>query len=234
MLEGLKFVFNYEPVDAEREHARRLEAWRAQLDMVRRQLQQLGFPDSLYARWLNHLENALRPTALALPFDHLRQHLSESVRLCLEWCAYALEDEGRVDESEAARELANQLRELMASEAINGLPESVRHIYSSHLQAVLDALDLASIDGSQSLRKAAKAAVVDIVVHDDEIGDVAATGNDESKSFIQRAGAVLGKAFDLAKKGGDAADGIDKVAKLATTHGPRAAELLGWVADKLP
>lgn len=234
MLDGLKFVFDYEPMDAEREHARRLEAWRAQLDMVRRHLHRMGFPDALYMRWLNMLDNALRPTALAHPFEHLRQHANESVRLCLAWCAYALEDEGGADEAEAAEELAKQLRELLASEALNALPESVQHIYATHLQAVLDALDLARIDGSQSLRKAAKAAAMDIVAHQDEILDVAATATDASKGFVQKAGSALGKAFDLAKKGGEAADGIEKIAKLVVTHGPKAAELLGWAADRLP
>lgn len=234
MLDGLKFVFNYEPVDAEREHARRLEAWRGQLDMVRRQLHRMGFPDALYVRWLNHLENALRPTALGQPFEHLKQHLSEPVRLCLAWCAYALEDEGGAEEAEAAEELARQLRELLASEALNALPDSVQHVYTNHLQAVLDALDLSRIDGSQSLRKAAKAAAVDIVAHQDEILDVAATATDASKSFVQKAGSALGKAFDLAKKGGEAADGIEKISKLVATQGPKAAELLGWVAARLP
>lgn len=233
MVEGLTRLFAYQPVDAEREHARRLEAIHLQLDLAEKQLSSRGFPEDLYRHQFYRVRQAFRPALLQQGFDHVRSSMDESVRLCFSWCAYAMDDEGESVGSAEVSDLVDQLRSLLDSPEMATLPPSVRDLLTTHLAALLDAFSLAEIEGGSTLRKAAKAAAADLVAHADEIDSAAHSATPDQAGFMKRCGATLKRAMDAAAAGGKGVEGVEKMIKFATERGPQALELAGEVLKQL-
>lgn len=233
MVDGLSRLFAYQPVDAEREHARRLEAIQLQLDLAEKQLSASGFPEDLYRHQFYRVRQVFRPALLQQGFDQVRNAMDESVRLCFSWCAYALDDEGESVGSAEVSDLIEQLRALLNSSQMATLPPGVRDLLITHLAALLDAFNLTDIEGGSSLRKAAKAAAADLVAHADEIDSAAQTATPDQAGFMKRCGATLKRAMDAAATAGKGVEGVEKMIKFATERGPQALELAGEVLKQL-
>lgn len=233
LVEGFKQLFAYAPKDAEREHARRMEALLLQLDLAEAQLRKDKFPEVLFRRQFGKLREAFRPALMHQPFAHARGNLDEAARLCIDWVGFALPDEGEALDPSEAQMLANQLEELLASPLLADLPSSVRDLLAVHLRAVLEAIAMADIEGAAPLQKAAKAAATDLVIHADEIDACARSASDGQSTFLKRCGSALKHAMEAASLGGKGAEGVEKMLKLATERGPRALELAKDVMNQL-
>lgn len=224
MAEGLTKLFAYDPKDLEREHARRIEAWRVQVDTVRMQLRVNHFPEELYDRWLRQLEDVLQPALLRQSFDTFKAAVSESVRLCLQWCAYALPNEEVIEGEEELGYLLGVLRELLSSPELAALPGWMQELFATHLNAVLEGAELARIDGGGQLRKAVRSAFVDLTATAKDVDEVAEKSTSSQRSFIAKVGQTIKKGAEVAASTGKAFDGIEKVWKIAAEHGPAALE----------
>lgn len=233
MVEGFKQFFDYVPMDAEREHARRMEAVLLQLDLAEVQLAKDNFPEQLFRRQFGKLREAFRTSLMHQPFSHVRSNVDESVRLCLDWVAFALPDEGEVLDTTNAKLLATQLDELLKNPALADLPPSLRDLFSVHLRAILDALGMVDIEGSVPLQKAVKVAATDLVVHAEEIDAYATTAPVNQASYLKKCGAKLKQVMDAAAQGGKGVEGVDKMIKFVSERGPQAIDFVKDIAQQL-
>lgn len=225
LIEGFRQLLGYRSADAEREHARCMEALLLQVDLAEAQLISSAFPEELFRRQFGKVREAFRPALMHQPFSHARTNLDEAARLCVHWTAFALPDEGDVVESQKAKDLTTLLDELLGNALLADLPQSVRNVVEVHLRAILDALAMVDITGPEPLQKAAKAAATDLVIHADEIDAYAKSAPEQQSGFMKKCGSALKQAMEAASLGGKGAEGVEKIWKLVTERGPQALEM---------
>ena len=76
MIDGLKTLFDYIPIEPYREHSKRLELLLTQIDAVESSLKNLSFPEHLYSQRVNTARNAFSPSALNNSWSHVLKGVS--------------------------------------------------------------------------------------------------------------------------------------------------------------
>jgi hypothetical protein len=225
MVNGLKALFAYEPADAYRGHAKRLEQVLVQIDLAERGLVALQFPSSLFARQFTQARNAFTPSALNSNFSHVTGHVTTDVVLAFRWAAFALPDEGEQLKPESLDALITEVAALLDEPALQGLPQVLRDKLIEHLTAMLIALRGCPVTGSEPLQKAVKDLGLDLATNKDSFDTAIESADARSKPFLDRTKAFIRKAVEAASIAGKGAEGVEKVWKLASERGP---QLIDW------
>lgn len=228
MVNGLKALFAYEPVDAYRGHARRLEQVLVQIDLAERGLAALQFPKALFAGQFSKARNAFTPSALNSNFNHVIGHVTPEVVLAFKWAAFALADEGTQLNAESLHALIAEVTGLLADPSLQALPAVLRDLLVEHLTAILSALEGYPLTGSEPLQKAVKDLGIDLAADKEGIDAATDCADGEGKPVLSRAKAFFRKAVEAASVAGKGADGVEKVWKLASERGP---QLIDWARD---
>ena len=137
MVNGLKALFGYEPTDAYRSHALRLEQVLVQIDLAERGLVALDFPNTLFARQFSQARNGFTPSALNSNFSHVAGHVTPDVLLAFQWTAFASPDEGEQLAPGQVSALLAEVTGLLDDLALHGLPQVLRNLLIEHLTAML-------------------------------------------------------------------------------------------------
>ena len=225
MVHGLKTLFSYEPPDAYRGHAQRLEQVLVQIDLAEAGLRALQFPETLFLKEFSRARSAFTPSALNANFNHVRDHLTSDVLLAFKWAAFALPDEGEALKSERLQELTDQVAAQLKDNALQALPEGLRSFLTEHLTAILNALRGYSVAGVEPLQKAVKDFGVELVANRDAINTATASADDQAEPILSRTKALIRKVVETASLAGKGADGVEKVWKFAAERGP---QLIDW------
>lgn len=225
MVNGLKALFAYEPADAYRGHAQRLEQVLVQIDLTERGLVALQFPSSLFTRQLAQARNAFTPSALNSNFNHVTGHITSDVVLAFKWAAFALPDEGEKLKPESLDALITEVAGLLDDPALRALPQILRDVLIEHLTAILTALRGCPVTGLEPLQKAVKDLGLELATNKDRFDAATNSANVESKPFLDRTKAFMKKSVAAASMAGKGAEGVEKVWKLASERGP---QLIDW------
>ncbi len=224
MVEGLTQVFAIPAakgdLEASRAVSQRVELLLRQVDLAERACTSRGVPPGLFARQVTQVRNGLNPRALSANFDHLRQHVLPDVRLAFEWMAFVLPPEdGSPIEPAALKDLIDRLQEARNDPLLDSLPEALRAFTIESLDSLLAAFSNYELTGIAPLQQAVMniattAATMDLEAVA-EVNDAPA----ETKSYWQRIKSVLSGAVAATVASGKAAEGLEKVLKLAEQTG---------------
>jgi hypothetical protein len=225
MIDGLNKLFEYSPKDPYREHARRLEAALAQLDIAETGLARIKLPRDLYIEQFSAIRNAFSSSALNSAAQHLHQNLGTDVLLALRWAAHVLEDEGGIVDQAELESFKKSLQQQLLEIGSSGLPETVKDFLGHHIGIMLEAIQLRPIQGSEPLQAAVKSLSADIVAHEQDLASASGQATHDQMSLLKKVGGTFNKAAEIASAAGKGAEGIQKVWKLATDCGPT---LLKW------
>lgn len=229
MVEALGVFFEYQPEDAVREHARKLELLQSQIDIAVDGLKRQGFPEHLYKRQVQSARNAFSASGLNQQWNHVIGQITPDVKLAFDWIAYALPDQNDVVEKSALAELLESLNAILSDELLQTLPAVWKELIERHINAILEALAEQPITGSAPVEKAVKDLATDIMVHSDELQE--APVSPEAKPLLKRAFGAVGKTVELAVKAEKTLTAMDKLYKLVAEKWPLLQELIHRITN---
>lgn len=226
MIDGLKTLFDYTPIEPYREHSKRLELLLTQIDSVENELKNLSFPEHLFSRQVSVARNAFSPSALNNSWSHVLNHVTPDIELAFMWAAYAIPDEvDQLDPSTLA-EFKEEIISLKSDPMLAKLPPMLRDLISKYFDNILEAISTYSITGNAPFEKAATDLTVKIIVEKDTLEAETTQVTKEVEPFFKQAKSFIRKTVDVVVATGKGADAIDKVLKLATEKGPLLLEFL--------
>jgi hypothetical protein len=229
MIDGLKTLFDYIPIEPYREHSKRLELLLTQIDAVESSLKNLSFPEHLYSQRVNTARNAFSPSALNNSWSHVLNNVTPDVELAFMWAAYAMPDE--IDQLDASTlaEFKEQIISLKSDPMLAKLPPTLRDLITKYFESILDAISTYSITGNAPFEKAATDLTVKIILEKDTLEAETTQVTKEAEPFFKQAKSFIKKTVDVVVATGKGADAIDKVLKLATEKGPLLLELVNKI-----
>lgn len=182
--------------------SQRLSAMYRELELIREQMRNANYSESLYAGPISKVENALSTMLLPTTWNQVRQYLTSETLVALSFCSEILPDEETQIDSEEMSEIRAQVDDLRASLENSQLPVRLRALIEHHIELILTALAEYPITGAKALREAARTALGEIV----EVKDAVAE---------RREAPEISKLGGLWKKVNQAADAALKAEKLA-------------------
>jgi len=195
-----------EPNDARKalRVSERLSWLHQELEILRNQMQGVGFSEELYASPLNRIEQSFSTLLLQANWASCKQYLSADTLLALAFCIEILPDEeGQIAEADidAIRSLIRELSGLLSSSA---LPNSLKTLIQHHIELIERALAQYPIVGAKALREAARTALGEIIEEKDSIKENQATEE------INKLGTIWKKVNEVT----DIAIKADKIAQI--------------------
>lgn len=229
MIDGLKTLFDYTPIEPYREHSKRLELLLTQIDSVESNLKNLSFPDHLYSQQVSTARNAFSPSALNNSWNHVLGNITLDVELAFKWAAYAIPDE--IDQLDASKlaEFKEEIFSLKSDPMLAKLPPTLRDLITKYFDDILNAISTYSITGNTPFEKAATDLTVKIILEKDTLEAETTQVTKEVEPFFKQAKSFIKKTVDVVVATGKGADAIDKVLKLATEKGPLLLELVNKI-----
>lgn len=212
-------------LDASRSVSQHMLLLLQQVDEVERACVARRIPVGLYSRQVSQVRNALNLSALSTNFENARSQIQPDVLLAFEWAAYDLPaDEGVPIDPDELKTLIERLNQARHDPMLDLLPPELRAFAITHLDALIGAFTNYSLTGAAPLQRAIKDLATDAATFDAEAAAEIKSASKEAQSFWQKTTAVLKKSVDVASATGKAAEGIEKLIKLAEKTG-----LLEWM-----
>jgi hypothetical protein len=224
MVDGFTKLFqlpaSQDALEASRAVAQRMELLLRQVDATVRACVSRGVPEGLYSRQVSQVRNALNPTALSSKFDHARGHVTPDTLLAFAWAAYVLPaEEGVFIDATALKDLIGRLHEVRFDSLLDSLPDNLRALVTKHLDALLHAFAEYEVTGAAPLEQAVMNFATDAATFDPAIVAEVSKAPEETRSYWTKVKGVLGGAVAAASASGKAAEGVERVLKLAKESG---------------
>ena len=161
---------------AEKEQSRRalavagkLKLMHDELEELRPRMQQSGISEHMYVPYFNRIEHALSPISLGAHWSGVKPHLGQDALVALAFCSEILpHEEDEVELSELTKLLA-EIEELEEALRKATIPTTLKVVIQRQLDLIRTAISGYKIVGARPLREAARAAMVEMLVHKEEL-----------------------------------------------------------------
>lgn len=174
-----------------------LAAMYRELELIREQMQQANFSESLYSSSINRIEHALSTMLLPVTWNQVRQYLTPETFVALSFCGEILPDEETQIEPSELTEIYALIDELQASLTNSQLPPRLNKLVEHHIDLIRRALAEYPISGAKTLRESARTALGELIEENEAVA-----ANREAPE-INKLGSVwkkVNKAADIALK----------------------------------
>lgn len=196
-----------------------LSALHSELNLVRRQMDETDFSESLYKPYLRKVENAISGQSLSTPWQSFKQNLTPDAVLALRFCSEILpkqEDPIAEEDRDEILDTISKLEDLLAN---TSLSPSIVNLIHNQIGLIRRALGEYSIIGIKAVKKAVHTATGELVEHQEEVRQNAAS---EEMSLLRK----------ILEKTSKTADGVIKTDK-AISAGGNILSLIYDTFDKL-
>jgi hypothetical protein len=184
----------------------RLVKMQFEIELVEKQMQTLGFSESLYQVAIQNAEASISPWLISSQWNSVKQYLTPQFFTALGFCAELLPDEEKLISEEEISEICKSVDELEEVLLSTSLPERLRALIAHHVSLIRKAVEEYPIRGAISLREAGRTALGELIEIKDEVAE------HKTAPEIDK----LGDTWKRVNNAADAALKMEKIAQLGT------------------
>ncbi len=178
-----------------------IQAFRAELGLLRKKLAAREVPEDLWNRCLSHFQAITAQATLQTDWKSIADEIKKfEYRLQFAWAAWALGDEdGGAISAEEQSALRDNLNALEASLSESDLSAPLRAFVQAQIDVIRSALRFYVIQGVRSIREALKTVAGSMTMDGRELKDEIERASDSGRAVMRAAGRVIEHTASLAK-----------------------------------